>query len=158
MGRTADDRPPPAHRLSACRPGRQRSPAGAATAPGRGFPGWPQAAPRASGGRCRAPDQANSHPEGVLMLLTLARLVTAALLIASAAAFATGAAIEHHTASSQSQPARQHAEADRPTSPAAAPGEHPQSEEPPGSYGDRGPPEARPEGSAAQPPQQHSET
>ena len=36
------------------------------------------------------------------MLLTVTRLITAALLIASAAAFAAGAAIEHHTASSQS--------------------------------------------------------
>ena len=158
IGRTADDRPPPAHRPSACRPGRQRSPAGAATAPGRGFPGRPQAAPRAAGGRCRAPGQANSHPEGVLILLTLARLVTAALLIASAAAFATGAAIEHHTASSQSQPARQHAEADRPTSAAAAPGEHPESAEPAGSHRDRGQPEAGREGSAAQAAEQDSET
>lgn len=48
------------------------------------------------------------------MLLTLARLITAALLIASAAAFATGAAIERHTASSQSEPALHHAEADSP--------------------------------------------
>ncbi len=43
------------------------------------------------------------------MLLTLARLITAALLIASAAAFATGAAIERHTAGSESQPAVHHA-------------------------------------------------
>ena len=156
IGRTADDRPPPAHRLSACRPGRQRSRAGAATAPGRGFPGRPQAAPGAAGGRCRAPDQANSHPEGVL--ITLARLVAAALLIASAAAFATGAAIEHHTASSQSQPARQHAEADRPTGAAAAPAEHPESAEPAGSHRDRGQPEAGREGSAPQAAEQNSET
>ena len=49
------------------------------------------------------------------MLLTLARLITASLLIASAAAFATGATIERHTASSESQPAQhQHAEAGQP--------------------------------------------
>ena len=49
------------------------------------------------------------------MLLTLARLVTASLLIASAAAFATGATIERHTASSESHPApHQHAEAGQP--------------------------------------------
>jgi hypothetical protein len=35
------------------------------------------------------------------MLLTLTRLITAALLIASAAAFATGAALEHHTAAGE---------------------------------------------------------
>ena len=35
------------------------------------------------------------------MLLTLTRLITATLLIASAAAFATGAAIEHHTTTSE---------------------------------------------------------
>ena len=46
------------------------------------------------------------------MLLTLARLITASLIIASAAAFAAGTAIERHTASSESQAAqRQHAEA-----------------------------------------------
>lgn len=38
------------------------------------------------------------------MLLTVTRLITAALLIASAAAFAAGASIEHHTASSHSHP------------------------------------------------------
>jgi len=49
------------------------------------------------------------------MLLTLARLITASLLVASAAAFATGATIERHTASSESQPAQhQHAEAGQP--------------------------------------------
>lgn len=48
------------------------------------------------------------------MLLTLARLITAALLIASAAAFATGASIERHTASSASQPGVHHAEAGSP--------------------------------------------
>ncbi len=47
------------------------------------------------------------------MLLTLTRLITAALLIASAAAFATGAAIEHHTAPGESRQA-QHAEAGTP--------------------------------------------
>jgi hypothetical protein len=46
------------------------------------------------------------------MLLTLARVIAAALLIASAAAFATGAAIERHTASSEARPALHHAEAD----------------------------------------------
>lgn len=57
------------------------------------------------------------------MLLTLARLITAALLIASAAAFATGVTIEHHTASSESQPAQQHAEAGTPgESPASGEG------------------------------------
>jgi hypothetical protein len=40
------------------------------------------------------------------MLLTVARLITAALLIASAAAFAAGATIEHRTASSESPPVR----------------------------------------------------
>jgi hypothetical protein len=40
------------------------------------------------------------------MLLTLTRLITAALLIASAAAFATGATIEHRTASSESHRVR----------------------------------------------------
>jgi len=44
------------------------------------------------------------------MLLTLTRLMAAALLIASAAAFATGAAIEHHAAAGESHSA-QHAEA-----------------------------------------------
>jgi hypothetical protein len=49
------------------------------------------------------------------MLLTLARLITAALLITSAAAFATGATIERHTAISESQTAQhQHAEAGHP--------------------------------------------
>jgi hypothetical protein len=48
------------------------------------------------------------------MLLTLARVIAAALLIASAAAFATGAAIERHAASSQSEPTLHHAEADTP--------------------------------------------
>lgn len=57
------------------------------------------------------------------MLLTLARLITAALLIASAAAFATGATVERHTVSSESQPAPQHAESD-------TPGENPASAEP----------------------------
>ena len=126
--------------------------------PGADFPAGLRRRPGAAGGRCQAPDQANSHPEGVLMLLTLARLVAAALLTASAAAFATGAAIEHHTASSQSQPARQHAEADRPTSAAAAPAEHPESAEPAGSHRDRGQPEAGREGSAAQAAEQNSET
>jgi hypothetical protein len=41
------------------------------------------------------------------MLLTLTRLITAALLIAAAAAFATGATIEHHTASSESHSVHQ---------------------------------------------------
>jgi len=58
------------------------------------------------------------------MLLTLARLITASLLIASAAAFATGATIERHTASSESQPTQhQHAEAGKP-------GENPTGAEP----------------------------
>src|SRR5712691_9450300 len=58
------------------------------------------------------------------MLLTLARLITVSLLIASAAAFATGATIERHTASSESQPAQhQHAEAGKP-------GENPTGAEP----------------------------
>lgn len=52
------------------------------------------------------------------MLLTMARLITAGLIIASAAAFATGTAIERHTASSESQVTHQdrrhHAEAGRP--------------------------------------------
>jgi Flp pilus assembly protein TadB len=43
-------------------------------------------------------------------MLTLTRLITAALLIASAAAFATGAALEHHAATSENHPV-QHAEA-----------------------------------------------
>ncbi len=38
------------------------------------------------------------------MLLTVARLITASLIIASAAAFASGVTIERHTASSESQP------------------------------------------------------
>src|SRR5215470_15348016 len=59
------------------------------------------------------------------MLLTLPRLITAALLLGSAAAFAAGTAIEHHTATSDVRTA-QHAEA----SPAeAAPGESPGSGE-----------------------------
>jgi len=41
------------------------------------------------------------------MLLTVTRLITAALLIAGAAAFATGATIEHATASSESRPVHQ---------------------------------------------------
>jgi hypothetical protein len=41
------------------------------------------------------------------MLLTMARLITAGLLIASAAAFATGTTIERHMASSESQAAQQ---------------------------------------------------
>jgi hypothetical protein len=52
------------------------------------------------------------------MLLTMARLITAALLIASAATFATGTTIERHTASSESQTAqpelRHHSEAGGP--------------------------------------------
>src|SRR6266568_3124239 len=59
------------------------------------------------------------------MLLTPTRLITAALLIASAAAFATGATIEHHTATSESQPVHQehHAEAGSPReNPAGAEG------------------------------------
>ena len=46
------------------------------------------------------------------MLLTLARVIAATLLIASGATFATGAAIERHTASSESQAALHHADAD----------------------------------------------
>src|SRR5262249_61017075 len=45
--------------------------------------------------------------KGFPMLLTLTRLITAALLIASAAAFAAGATVEHHTASSESHAVRQ---------------------------------------------------
>jgi hypothetical protein len=58
------------------------------------------------------------------MLLSLPRLITAALLIASAAAFATGATIERHTTSSESQlmQQEQHPEA-------GAPGEKPASAE-----------------------------
>ena len=75
------------------------------------------------------------------MLLTLARLITAALLIASAAAFATGATIEHHMASSESRPAQQqHAEAD-------TPGETPTGAEPAASR----------EGTAAHAAEQNSE-
>lgn len=52
------------------------------------------------------------------MLLTMARLITAALLVASAAAFATGTTIERHTATSESQAAQQdqrhHSEAGEP--------------------------------------------
>jgi hypothetical protein len=61
------------------------------------------------------------------MLLTLARVIAAALLIASAAAFATGAAIERHTAGSETQPSLHHAEAD-------SPGENPASAEPAASH------------------------
>jgi hypothetical protein len=55
------------------------------------------------------------------MLLTVTRLLTATLLIASAAAFATGTTIEHHTATSEGHTV-QHAEA-------GAPGENPASAE-----------------------------
>jgi hypothetical protein len=52
------------------------------------------------------------------MLLTMTRLITAGLLIASAAAFATGTTIERHPASSESQAAHQdqrhHSETGRP--------------------------------------------
>jgi hypothetical protein len=55
--------------------------------------------------------------KGSLMLLTMARLITATLLVASATAFATWTTIERHTASSESQTARQdlrdHSEAGR---------------------------------------------
>ena len=57
------------------------------------------------------------------MLLTLARLIAAALLITSAAAFATGAAIERHTVTSEASRV--------PQSEAGAPGEnHARPEEP----------------------------
>ncbi len=61
------------------------------------------------------------------MLLTMARLISAALLIGSAAAFATGTTIEHHTASSESHAVRpdrpQHSEAGQPDgTPASAEG------------------------------------
>jgi hypothetical protein len=74
-------------------------------------------------GDARAVLPRRSAVKGLVMLLTLARLAAAVLLIASAAAFATGAAIERHTASSESQPALHHAEAD-------SPGENPASAEP----------------------------
>jgi hypothetical protein len=48
------------------------------------------------------------------MLLTLARLIAAALLIASAAAFAAGAAIERHTVTSEVRRTPQHAETGAP--------------------------------------------
>jgi hypothetical protein len=48
--------------------------------------------------------------KGFVMLLTVTRLITAALLVASAAAFAAGAALEHHSAAGESHSA-QHAEA-----------------------------------------------
>ena len=63
------------------------------------------------------------------MLLTLARLITAALLVASAAAFATGATIERHTVSSESQPALQHAKTDTPGESSAAHGAEQNSED-----------------------------
>jgi hypothetical protein len=62
-------------------------------------------------------------PKGLLMLLTLARMIAAALLITSAAAFAIAATIEHHTASSEHTAAVHRAAAE-------TPGEHPASGEP----------------------------
>ena len=87
------------------------------------------------------------------MLLTLARVVTASLLIASAAAFATGAVIERHIASSESHRAQQHAEV-------ATPGEnHPESAGSAGSRSDSNPsrPEAGHERPAAHATEQTSE-
>jgi hypothetical protein len=59
------------------------------------------------------------------MLLTTARLITAALLIASAAAFAIGTSIERHSPNSESQTAQQNqrrsSDADRPGDNSARP-------------------------------------
>lgn len=60
------------------------------------------------------------------MLLTLARVITAVLLVASAAAFAVGATIERHTASTESPPAQHRAET-------GTHGENPSRENPAGS-------------------------
>jgi hypothetical protein len=92
------------------------------------FPGRPSPVPMPLH-RHGPSHRATPSRKGFVMLLTLARLITAALLIASAAASATGVTIEHHAASSESQPAR-HAEAGTPgESPAsgegAASGERP---------------------------------
>lgn len=57
------------------------------------------------------------------MLLTLARVIAAALLITSAAAFAIGATIEHHAVGSENTAAVHRAETGNP-------GEHPASGEP----------------------------
>lgn len=65
------------------------------------------------------------------MLLTLARVITAALLIASAAAFATGATIERHTVSTESPPTQHHAETGTPGENSS--GENPGGESPAGS-------------------------
>jgi hypothetical protein len=64
------------------------------------------------------------------VLLTLTRLITAALLIASAAAFAVGVTIEHHTATSESQPVHQEQRPEAGKNPA---GENPSGENPAGA-------------------------
>jgi len=84
------------------------------------------------------------------MLLTLARVITAALLVASAAALATGAIIEHHTAGSGGRPTSQHAEA-------STPGENPGNGES-ASGGDPGHPEAGHEDSVPHAAEQNSES
>jgi len=88
------------------------------------------------------------------MLLTMARLVTAALLIASAAVFATGAVLEHHTLGGGSRPAQQHETGTRP----GAAGEHPGTTEPDSGPSEAGQPGAGREGSAGPAAEQHSET
>src|SRR5262249_35796114 len=79
-------------------------PAAAPRVPGAGRPStgaWPPPPPP---GRRTGPAP---ERKGFPMLLTLTRLITAALLIASAAAFAAGATVEHHAASSESHAVRQ---------------------------------------------------
>ncbi len=85
------------------------------------------------------------------MLLTLARVITAALLIASAAAFVTGAIIEHHTAGSESRPTAQHTAA-------STPGENPGNGESASGHGDSGQPEAGHEGPVSHAAEQNSES
>jgi hypothetical protein len=71
------------------------------------------------------------------MLLTMARLITAGLLITSAAAFATGTTVERHTASSESPAAQQgqqhHSEVGGPRGDSAG-GEGAASGEPPATH------------------------
>jgi len=88
------------------------------------------------------------------MLFTMARLVTAALLIASAAVFATGAVLEHHAAGGESRPAQQHETGTRP----GATGEHARTTESDSGHSDSGQPEAGRDGSARPAAEHHSET
>lgn len=88
-----------------------------------------------------------------MLLLTMARLVTAALLIASAAGFATGAVLEHHTAGGESRPAQQYETG----TPPGVTGEHPGTTEPNSGHSDSGQPEAGREVSAGPAAEQHSE-